>query len=115
MPFLEPTRDYRVSRRDEVLEGEIVGGPQLPRDIEKATRRGVAKQVGRGVVNKTRVITAAQVGETGMDFLGRLEDEEAAAAARNQFTGGARQRRIVDAFARVAEDAVLRTGGAYDY
>ncbi len=49
-----------------------------------------------------------------MDFLGRLEDEEAEAVARNPFTGGARQRRIVNAFAAVAEDAVLRTGGMFD-
>jgi hypothetical protein len=115
MPIVKSTRDRRVSRRDEVLEGEIVGRPQLPRDIERSTRRGVAKQVGRGVVNKTRVITTAQVAETGLDFLGRLEDDEAEAVARNQFTGGARQRRIVNAFGHVVEDAVLRTGGMYDY
>jgi hypothetical protein len=114
MSFLEPTWDSRVSRRDQVLEGEIVGRPLLPPDIEKATRREVAKQYGRGVVNKSRVITAAQVAQTGMDFLGRLEDDEAEAAARNQFTGGSRQRRIVNAFARVVENGVLRTGGAYD-
>jgi hypothetical protein len=115
MRFLEPIRDSCVSRHDEVIEGEIVGRPVLPRDIEKGTRRAVAKQTGRGVVNKVRVITAAQVANTGMDFLGRLEDEEAAAVARNQFTSGARQRRIVDAYAAVVEDGVLRTGGAYDY
>ncbi len=111
---MERAGERRPTRQEQVLEGELTGRPTLPRDIERATRRGVAKQVGRGVVNRTGVITTAQVAETGMDFLGRLEDEEAAAVARNQFTGGARQRRIVDAFARVAEDAVLRTGGAFD-
>ncbi len=114
MQYVERAGERRPSRQERALEGELIGRPALPLDIERATRRAVAKQFGRGVVNRTRVITTAQVAETGMDFLGRLEDEEAAAVARNQFTGGGRQRRIVDAFARVAEDAVLRTGGTFD-
>jgi hypothetical protein len=113
MSFLEPTRDRRVSRHDEVLEGEIVGWPYLPRDIEKAMQRGVAKQYGKGAVGVVRVETTARVTEHALLRLGDLEAEEAAAVARDPMNAGRRQRRLVDAAERVFEDAIRTTGRAF--
>ncbi len=114
MSFLEPIRDSRVSRRDEALEGELVGRPQLPRDIEKATTRAVAKQYGRGAVGIVRVETTARVTEHALTRLGDLEAEEAAAVARDPMNAGRRQRRLIDAAERVFVDAIHVTGTAFD-
>jgi hypothetical protein len=48
-----------------------------------------------------------------IDYLNRLQAAEAAAAARDQMNAGHRQRRIVDAFTAVADDAVRTTGRAF--
>jgi hypothetical protein len=114
MSFLEPTRDSRVSRRDEALEGELIGRAPLPRDIERATTREVAKQYGRGAVGIVRVETTARVTEHALLRLGDLEADEAAAVARDPMNAGRRQRRLVDAAERVFEDAIRVTGRAFE-
>ena len=114
MSILEPIRDSRVSRRDEVLEGELVGRPELPRDVERATTRAVAKQYGRGAVGVVRIETTARVTEYALTRLGDLEVEETAAVVRDPMNGGRRQRRLVDAAERVFEDAIRTTGRGYD-
>ncbi len=114
MSYMEPTRNRRPSRQEEAIEGEIVGRPQLPRDIEKATTRAVAKQYGRGAVGVVRVETTARVTEYALTRMGDLEAEEAAAVARDPMNAGRRQRRLVDAAERVFEDAIRVTGRAFE-
>ena len=56
--------------------------------------------------------TTARVAEEVLYTLDKLEAEEATAAARDQFNAGRRQRRIVDAFLNVGEDAIRTTAKA---
>jgi hypothetical protein len=110
---LEYFPDRRPSRYEAAIEGELIGQPVLPRPVQRATTYAVAKQLGRGAVGRTRIATTGQVAEAAIDYLNRLEAEEAAAAARDQMNAGHRQRRIVDAFTTVADDAVRTTGRAF--
>jgi hypothetical protein len=109
---LELFPDRRLSRYEQAIEGELIGRPVLPRPVEKATQYAVAKQIGRGVVGVTRVQTTRRVANEVLFALEDLEAEEAAAVARDQFNAGRRQRRIVDAFTAVGEDAIRTTGKA---
>jgi hypothetical protein len=113
MPNIQPGRDGRMSRREEAIEGEIVGCPTMPRAVEKAITYAVAKQYGKGVVGVVRVQTTHRVSEEAMYCLDRLEADETAAIARDPHNGGRRQRRLVDAYLATAEDAIRTTGRAF--
>ncbi len=110
---IQPARDARLTRQEQVIEGELIGRPAMPRPVEKAVTTAVAKQYGKGIVGAARVRTTHYVATQALHAVADLEDEEAAAVARNQFTGGRRQRRIVDTAAAVMDDAVYTTGMAF--
>jgi hypothetical protein len=113
MSAVERWGSNRLSRYEDAIEAEIVGRPVLPRPVEQAVTRAVAKQYGRGAVGKARVVTTGQVAEHGLVMLEKLEREETAAIARDPVNAGRRQRGIVDAAAAVFEDAVRTTGAGF--
>ena len=110
---VERSSDRRLSRREEVIEGELVGRPAMPRPVERAVTTAVAKQYGKGLVGVVRVQTTHRVAEEAMYCLDRLEADETAAIARDPHNSGRRQRRLVDAYLETAEDAVRTTGRSF--
>jgi hypothetical protein len=103
--------DRGLSRREQVIQGELIGRPVMPRAVERATTYGVAMAAGRGAVQRARVQSAAYVAEESLYYLERLEAEETAAATRDPMNAGHRQRRLVNRFVSVAEDAISVAGG----
>ena len=107
------SRDRALTPAEQVIEGQLVGRPAMPRTVEQAVTYGVAKQYGSAIVNGARIRGIHYVAQQGLRAVADLEDEEAAAVARNQFTGGQRARRIVDTAADGIDEAVYVTGRAF--
>ena len=114
MSHIERRREARAARRGEqepeVIEGQIVGRPPMPRDIRRATERAVAKNYARGVEKASKLRATHYVATTGMLMLTELEREEGRAAAADPMNAGHRHKRIVDAFGDIAVQAVWDTG-----